>query len=54
MLYAVRGGNLAEQERAAIPQLRNEVSKLVAGIRHGQWLGTLGSVIAGQDGGAPG
>ena len=54
MVNAVRSGNLAQQEGAAIPQLRNEVSELMAGIGHGQGLGTLGDTIAGKDGRALG
>jgi len=52
MLNAVRAGKLAQQQGAAVPQLRNEVPELVAGIGHGHGGGTLGEVIAGKNGGA--
>ena len=54
MLNPVRGVHLAQQERAAVPQLRNETPELVAGVGHGHGVGALGEAIAGKDGGAPG
>ncbi len=47
---AVRPSDLAQQQGAAVPQLRNEVPELVARVGHRQGRGALGYPVAGQDG----
>ena len=47
--HAVAVDDLAEQDRAAVAELRHEMAELVAGIGHRDRLGALGNALAGQD-----
>ena len=46
---AVPVDDLAEQDGAAIPELRNKVPELVAGIGHRDRIGPVGQPFAGED-----
>ena len=47
--HAIGVDDLAEQDRAAIPELRHEMPELVAGIGHCDRVGAVGDALAGQD-----
>ena len=49
---AVGIDDLAEQDSAAIAELRHEMAELVAGIGHGDRLGPVGQALPGEDFGA--
>ena len=46
--------HLAEQDGAAVAELRHEMAELVAGIGHGDRIGAIGHSLAGEDLGALG
>ena len=46
---AVAVDDLAEQDGAAVAELRHEVAELVAGIGHGDRLGAIGEALSGED-----
>ena len=51
---AVGVDDLAEQDGAAVAELRHEMAELVAGIGHRDRIGAVGNPLAGQDLGALG
>ncbi len=42
--------DLTEEDGAAVAELRGEAAELVAGVGHGEWFGSFGNGVSGEDG----